>query len=382
MATDPSSPEKFKVLIAGGGVAGLEAALALHDLAADRVSLRLLAPNPEFVYRPLTVREPFSFGQARRYPLREAVEYVRGELIEGRLAVVDPPARLVRTESGDELRFDALVLGLGAQIRPRYTLTVTIDDRRLDELLHGLIQDVEEGYVKRLAFVVPPRMAWPLPVYELALMTARRADDMNITMQVTIVTPEDAPLAVFGDGVCEAVAKLLDENRIEVVTSAYAEVPRAGVIEISPGNRRLEVDRIVALPELAGPSVPGLPAWPDGFIPINPHSQVRGVGRVYAAGDSTDFPIKHGGIASQQADAAAEAIAALAGASIDPKPFDPEIRGMLLTGGRPLYMRAHIAGGHGFHSDVSEEPLWTPPAKISAKYLAPYLDAHEAPAGR
>ena len=366
------------MLIAGGGVAGIEAALALRDLAADRVELKLLAPNSEFLYRPMTVREPFSFGEAERYPLREAVGYVGGELIEDRLAAVDAAARTVRTESGAELRYDALILGLGADIRPRYEHALTIDDRQLDEQLHGLIQDVEEGYVKRLAFVVPPRMGWPLPVYELALMTARRADDMNISIQISLVTPEDAPLAVFGDGVCEAVTKLLAENRIEVLTSSYAEIPTGGVIEISPGDRRLEVQRVVALPELVGPSLAGLPEAADGFIPVDPHCQVRGVERVYAAGDSMEFPIKQGGLAAQQADAAAEAIAALAGAPIDPKPFHPEIRGMLLTGGRPLYMRAHITGGHGFHSEVSEEPLWTPPAKIAAKYLAPYLDAHKA----
>ncbi len=377
MAPDPTSGERFEVLIAGGGVAGIEAALALRDLAADRVNLKLLAPNSEFVYRPMTVREPFSFGQAERYPLREAVDHVGGELIEDRFKAVDPSARTVRTESGAELRYDALILGLGAHIRPRYEHAVTIDDRRLDELLHGLIQDVEEGYVKRLAFVVPPRMGWPLPVYELALMTAGRADDMNISIEISIVTPEDAPLAVFGDGVCDAVTRLLAENRIDAITSGYAEIPSGGVIEISPGERRLEVDRVVALPELAGPSIPGLPEASDGFIPVDPHCQVRGVERVYAAGDVIEFPIKHGGLASQQADAAAEAIAALAGAAIDPKPFHPEIRGMLLTGARPLYMHAHITGGHGFHSEVSEQPLWSPPGKIAAKYLAPYLEGHE-----
>ncbi len=378
MAPDPPAADRFEVLIAGGGVAGIEAALALRDLAADRVDLKVLAPNAEFVYRPLTVREPFSFGQAERYPLREAVRHAGGELIEDRLAAVDASARTVRTESGAELRYDALILGLGAHIRPRYEHAVTIDDRRLDEVLHGLIQDVEEGYVKRLAFVVPPRMGWPLPVYELALMTSRRADDMNISIQISLVTPEDAPLAVFGDGVCEAVTKLLAENRIEVVASAYAEIPSGGVIEISPGDRRLEVDRVVALPELAGPSIAGLPEAADGFIPVDPHGQVRGIERVYAAGDAIEFPIKQGGLAAQQADAAAESIAALAGAPIDPKPFHPEIRGMLLTGGRPLYMHAHITGGHGFHSEVSDEPLWAPPAKIAAKYLAPYLDGHGA----
>ena len=39
----------LRVLIAGGGVAGLEALLALRDLAGDRVELTLLSPETDFI---------------------------------------------------------------------------------------------------------------------------------------------------------------------------------------------------------------------------------------------------------------------------------------------------------------------------------------------
>jgi sulfide:quinone oxidoreductase len=258
MVSDPA----FEVLIVGGGVTALEGALALRDLAGDRIRLKLLAPNSEFVYRPMTVREPFSYGRAQRSPLREIASDVGAELLEDSLARVDPAARVARSESGAELHYDGLMLGLGAQVRARYEHAITIDDKRLDELLHGLIQDVEEGYVKRLAFLIPGRMAWPLPIYELALMTARRAYDMNMELAITILTPENAPLSVFGQGASRGVAELLAEHRIGVIGSVRCEVPRSGLVEIRPGGRRLEVDRIVALPELLGPSVPGLPGAP------------------------------------------------------------------------------------------------------------------------
>jgi sulfide:quinone oxidoreductase len=145
-------------------------------------------------------------------------------------------------------------------------------------------------------------------------------------------------------------------------------------VVVNPGDRRLKVDRVVALPELYGPAVRGLPAAEHGFIPVDAHSQVRGVPGVYAAGDAVDFAIKHGGISAEQADAAAEAIAALAGAAVEPQPFKPSICGMLLTGGAPRYMRAHIAGGHGFSSEVSQRPLWSPPRKIVARHLGPRLE--------
>jgi sulfide:quinone oxidoreductase len=380
MIPDTAAPTPFEVVIAGGGVAALEAALALRDLAGDRVSLKLIAPKPRFVYRPMTVREPFSFGTARQYPLREIADDIEVELIEDALESVDPSARTTRTESGREDRYDALMLGLGATVHARYEHVITIDDRRLDELLHGLVQDVEDGYVKRLAFVAPAPMAWPFPLYELALMTARRAYDMNIELAITILTPEDSALAVFGEGVSRAVTDLLAENQIEVITSAYCEIPQQGQIEISPGDRRLEVDRVVSLPQLEGPAVPGLPKGPNGFILVDEHCRVRGLEREFAAGDAIDFAIKYGGLASQQADVAARAIAALAGAPVEPEPFHPTVRGVLLTGGKPLYMSAYATGG-GFSSEVSVDQSLDPPAKISAKYLAPYLEQRDRAAG-
>jgi sulfide:quinone oxidoreductase len=370
-----SATGQFEVVVAGGGVAGLEASLALRDLAGDRINLTLLSPQAEFVERPMTVREPFAFARAPRFPLAEIAADVGAALVPDALSRVDVAGRVAHTAAGAELRYDALVIGLGAQIRTRYEHAVTVDDTRLDEQLHGLIQDVEEGYVSRLAFVLPAPLAWPLPAYELALMTARRAYDMNIELSITVLTPEDAPLAVFGDGASQALAQLLADLRIEVISSAYCEIPRSGLIEITPGGRRLEVDRVVALPQLYGPGVPGLPHDADGFIPVDENGQVRGAERVYAAGDATDFAVKFGGIAAQQADTVAHAIAALAGAPVAPAPFAPVIQAVLLTGDAPLAFTAHITGGHGFGSEVVQGSHGPHTPKLAAKYLAPYLES-------
>jgi len=363
------------VVVAGGGVAGLEACLALRELAGDRINLTMLSPSPEFVYRPMTVREPFAFARALRFPLAEIAADVGAALVPDALSSVDVAGRVAHTAAGAELRYDALVIGLGAQIRARYEHAVTVDDSRLDEQLHGLIQDVEEGYVSRLAFVLPAPLAWPLPAYELALMTARRADDMNIELSITILTPEESPLAVFGDAASRALAQLLADVRIDVITSADCEIPRTGLIEITPGHRRLEVDRVVALPQLYGRLVPGLPQDADGFIAVDEHCQVRGIERVYAAGDATDFAVKFGGIAAQQADTAAHAIAALAGASVAPQPFAPVIQAVLLTGDAPLSFTAHLTGGAGLGSEVVQGRQVARTPKIAAKYLAPYLES-------
>jgi sulfide:quinone oxidoreductase len=378
-----SRPEPFKVLIAGAGVAGLEAALALRELAGEQISTTMLTPASEFVYRPMTVREPFAYGAARHYALDEIARDIGVELKQDAFNRLDPEHRAVHTERGDRLSYDALLLALGATLRPRFKHAVTVDDLFLDEQLHGLVQDVEGGYVHKLALVAGSPMPWPLPIYELALMTARRAYEMNVDMSITLVTPEDAPLAIFGSAVSEAVERLLEEHGILTITSAHPEIPEPGQVSIHPGSRRLHVDRIIAMPQLLGHSTRGVPVLTEqGFIPVDLHCQVRGLERVYAAGDATDFAVKHGGIAAQQADTASESIAALAGAPIEPTEFHPVIRAILLGGDKPLYLSASLTGGHGLSSHVSETPTWSPPTKIVAKYLAPYLEARDRAALR
>jgi sulfide:quinone oxidoreductase len=368
-----SRSDKLNVVIAGGGVAALETALALADLAPDRTEVTVIAPNSEFVYRPMVVREPFAYGAAHRYPLESIVHDAGATLLCGELGWIDPATRTIHTKADEAVEYDALMLALGATVTKRYPHALTIDDRDLAQTMRGLIQDVEGGYVHKLAFVAPGRMAWPLPLYELALMTAGRAYDMGIELQTTIVTPEDNPLAIFGSSASSTVAELLARANVETINSAYAQVPSSHEVLINPGDQRLEVDRVIALPELYGPAVRGIPLGENGFIRVGPHCQVPDVERIYAAGDATDFPIKQGGIGSQQADAAAQSIAALAGAPVTPERFDPTIHGMLLTNGKPQYLTAHITGGHGFSSEITDTPTSPPPSKIAAKYLAPYL---------
>jgi len=266
------------------------------------------------------------------------------------------------------------VLALGAHAHTRYKHAVTIDDRHMDETLHGLIQDVEGGYIHSLAFVASDRMAWPLPLYELALMTAGCAYEAGVELSTAIVTPEDSPLAVFGSAASTAVEELLGRAHIQTINTPHVEVPSSGEVAIASGERHLRVDRVIALPELYGPAVRGIPLGEHGFIRVGPYGEVPGLERVYAAGDATDFPVKYGGIAAQQADIAARSIAALAGARVSPELFRPVIHGMLLTGEKPVYLSAEIVDGLGFNSKVGDTPTWSPPKKIVARYLAPYLD--------
>ncbi len=373
MLTTDAAGAGYRVVVAGGGVAGLETVLALRALAGDRVSVTLLAPDAEFVYRPQAVREPFALGAADRYDLREIVADLGAEHVADRLSWVDPRDRVAHTGAGRALPYDALVVAVGARMLVRHPLALTIDPARMDEQLHGLVQDVESGDVRSIAFVVPAGRTWLLPPYELALMTAQRAYDAQTRVRLTIVTSEAEPLAVFGSGAGSGVRRLLDRAGIEVVPAASVQMPSAGEVVVSTRDLPLRADRVVAMPELHGPSVRGLPIGAHGLIPIDPYCRVRGLEDVFAAGDATDHPIKHGGVSAQQAVTAAYGIAARAGAPVLPRTLRPSIRAVLLTGAAPQYLSARVAGDSGILSELSETPGWSPPDKIVADHLSGYL---------
>jgi sulfide:quinone oxidoreductase len=371
--THPAGAEPRRVLIAGGGVAGLEAAFALQQIAGDRVAVQILAPGDEFVYRPTSVGEPFTTAHARHYSLAKLAAAADAELVRDTLSRVDAPRRQVTTRGGATLSYDELLVCPGAIMRHPYEHTTRFDDARVDELLHGLVQDIEGGYVRRLAIVVPAPMPWPLPAYELALMASERAWDMRAEMDVTVFTPETAPLAVFGAHASHQLSRLLAERRIDVITTAYCEIPRAQTIVVHPGGREVHADRIISLPALSGPAIDGLPQDGNGFIPIDEFGRVAGTESVWAAGDATDYPLKQGGVAAQLADTVAHGIAAGAGAGVAAVPFTPTLAGVLLTGGRPRYVRGGTDAAGLDTSELTAVSRDEQPAKIAARYLTPHL---------
>jgi sulfide:quinone oxidoreductase len=369
MTTSP-----LRVVVAGGGVAGIEALLTLRALAADRVELTLADGQTDFLYRPMKVAEPFARGTARRHPIAAIARDAGAQHVPDAVTAVDVDARIAYTASGEALRYDALLLATGARAVPAFHGVLTWDDRSAPDHLGGLLSDIEQGYVRRLAFVVPPGPGWPLPAYELALMTARQAWDAQTGPTITVITPEVAPLAVFGPHATAAVKAELEAAGVGFHGASYVEIEKghATTVVVHPGARRIEVDRVVALPQLVGRAPGGVPADADGFLHVDAHCKVTGVDDVWAAGDGIAFPVKFGGLAAEQADAAAEAIAALAGADVTPHPFKPVLRGRLLTGRGERWMH-HVAGGGDGDGEVADHTLWWPPGKVAGRRLAPYL---------
>jgi sulfide:quinone oxidoreductase len=363
--------EKTHVLVAGGGVAALEAAIALREVASDMVDVELLSPDEYFAYRPLAVTLPFDETEAVRFQLTGLARELGASVIRGALTGIDAWRHRAHTSTNHDIEYDVLLIACGALPLPSVEGAFTFRGPSDADVVRGVLDEIADGDARSVAFVVPWGPAWPLPAYELALLAGSQVEG---GVALWVVTPEKEPLQLFGPPASAAVRELLAERGVRLRTDAYAESFADGRLELVP-DEPLDVDRVIALPRLAGAPIDGIPQTIDGFIPVDDHGRVHGVADVFAAGDITSFPVKHGGLATQQALAAAEMIAAQAGAEIEPKPFRPVVHGLLLTGSEPRFLRRELHGTAENEPEATSEPLWWPPAKIAGRYLGPFLAA-------
>jgi sulfide:quinone oxidoreductase len=369
------SASPHRVVIAGGGVAALEALLVLRETAEERVDLDLLTPNAAFAYRQMEFASLFAGEHVQRFDLHRIAADQGATLVQDRLEGVWPDAKLAITQEGTKIPYDSLLIAIGARLRVGVPGAITVGAPGLRRELMLLIDDLEHGLARSVAFAAPGGVGWLLPLYELALMIATRLDEGSRDAKLFFVTPEEAPLEVFGAEASRHVEELLHDAGIELLTQRTPVNADANGLVMAPNDHgRLEVDRVVALPTMTGPSISGVPASLGGFLPVDAYGNVLGVDGIYAAGDGTSFPVKQGGLAAQQAAVAATSIAALAGAPVTPEPFRPVLRGLLLTGHEPAYIRTDLTRP-GVPTETADRPLWWPPAKVAARTLAPYLAA-------
>ena len=357
------------IVIAGGGIAGLEALIALHGHLGSTARIELLEGNTDLVERQNAVAEPFGGAPARRFDLVRIAADHGAHLRPDRLASVDTEAHRVRTVRGDTLDYDALLIAVGATPDMAIPGALTFTGPRDVGAFSALLADLDAGRVQRVAFAVPGSVTWTLPLYELALMTGEHVRSRGLEdVGLMLVTPEHSPLEAFGARIASHIRSLLAERDIAVCTHS---VPlRAGPGGLIVAHREpVQAQRIVSLPRLVGPWIGGMPHDGQGFLPTDEDGAVLGTDAVWAAGDGTAFPLKQGGLAAQQAAAAASAIARALGADVPPEPFRPVLRGMLLDPAGPRFLDSR-------RGDVPMAPLWWPPTKVAAPHLSEYLAPH------
>ena len=357
------------MLIAGGGVA-LGGRARARGSRGDTGLDRSADAGDEFVFRPLLVGEPFDRTEARHVPLRELLAGRPVRHVQDGLAAVDGAARCVRTTSGADRSYDALLVASGARTAEAVPGALTFDGPSAVSAYRELLADLDWARVKRVVFTLAPGAGWSIPLYEFALLTAAHLSDRGMTTtwrssrRSRRRSPRSGRRRASTSPICWSAA-----------TSPFALASRRARRRTarccSPTAFGRRSGRCP--PALGGHSDPGLPADAEGFVPVDEHGRVGGLEHVYAAGDVTAWPHKQGGLASQQADAAAETIAAWAGAPVQPAPFRPVLRGLLLTDDRPVFLRGQDVGSPEETSTATTPPLWRPAGKIAGRHLTAYL---------
>jgi sulfide:quinone oxidoreductase len=361
LKSDSSQPTK--VAIIGGGVAALEAMLAFDVIAYSKADVHLFSPKSKFVLKSLAVSSGFGRGGLLNFDLPKLTATARATFHNSSVSKIITERRVIRLSGDSEFNYDYLIASPGA--KPLWSVPGAINypgpagNQAVTEAL-ATLRDRESV---KVVVTVPEGGAWPLPMYELALLIA---DELDSGASMTIVTPEKSPLELFGKASTERVAALLRNRNIETILETAPAEYRDGVLVTTDG-RQIKADLAVTLPLLTGRRIPGLPYDEQGFIPVDDFGQIQQHSREFAAGDVASFPVKFGGLATEQADVVAAAIAAAAWDGPAPEPFKPVYRGTLVTADGLVDL------GPGAGS--SEPYAWDPAEKVHGKYLTPFLKA-------
>ncbi len=371
MPSGGAADGRFKVVIVGGGVAALEAVLALREIGAEAIEVEVIAPNESFSLQALSVAKPFEGGEAHAIDLADFCERQNVELRRDSLAEIWGERQRILTASCEEVFYDALLVTIGVRRAGILPGAHAFRGYQDVEWLQGLLGEIEVGEKDRIVFALPEQIRWPLPLLELAFLTSEwLGGRVSRPVSLSIVTAAKSPLEIFGRAPSKRIASLLEDAGIELKTGRPPIRFGDGELVCEDGHA-FEADDVITLPGLEVPDIPGLPQGRGGFIGCDPEMRVDGLRSVWVAGDASWFPIKQGGLAAQQAEVAAAGIAAAAGVDVEQKPFRPVIRAALLTGGEPQFLRAdpHELA----EATLSTSPLWWPPVKVAGPRLSPYL---------
>lgn len=344
-----STVEERDVVILGGGIAGIEALMALADLGDNRLRLHLVADAEAFALPPQLLGAPWD-GPVVQIPLEPLCRAFGARFTRGLAVSVRVGARELTLAEAAPVSYDHLLAAPGARRALAYTDVRTLGFGRLPDALAD-----SSGSV---ALLVPAGASWTLPAYQLALLAAGAGRD------VRVLTVEPEPLAVFGAATHAAAGAFLERHGVAVETGLAL-----------PGDLLLDAlaDTVIALPLAAGPAITGLPLDEHGFIRADADMAVAP--GVHAAGDASGARVKHGGLAAQQADAAAAEIVRACGGTPPPLPYLPLRRGKLTArDGEALYLRRRLDGED--EGRTLADPLWQPASAISAPRLARWLDYH------
>ncbi len=309
------------ILVLGGGFAGVVAAESLARRLGPEHRITLVSRHREFTFFPSLVR--LAFGRLKLedvfFDLVHAMQSQRVALTQAEVADYDPDKRFVVVRRGQlewRIEHDYLVFALGRRLAAervpgffkygRHLLTVDAA-LRFGEAIKGF-----HGGHAVIGYCQDARLA--VPVYETAFALDRllRARGERDRARITIVSPEKLGGLLGGDAIAPALREALGERGIEFAPDF--PVNRVTEKEVWAGDgQRMGYDLLMLIPPFQGPTEArhiGI-TDPNDYIRVDSRMRVHLADRMYAAGDSVNFPgPKMGHMAVLQGEVAAANLAA------------------------------------------------------------------------
>lgn len=327
---------RAKIVVAGGGFGGLEAAYLLRMRLHDHADIFLVSDSDRFLFKPNTIYIPFGADPETFYvPLADALEKRHITFFHEKVETVDPDRKHLALRDGTNLPYDYLVLATGASMRPSeipgladHAATIWTPQEMLDlrKKLSALKDEAEKGQRQKVLFLVPPNNKCSGPLYEMVFMleTWLRREGIRDKVDITYSTFEQTFIQAFGPRLHKVVTEEFEERGVVGRLEHVAKEVTPDEVHYESGAS-LPYDVLIAFPPyIAAMTYESLPHDDRGFLATELETrQVVGHPDVYAPGDGGDFPVKQAFLAFLQADAVANHI----GSRIDSKsfatPFDP-----------------------------------------------------------
>jgi len=385
---------KPRVVVLGGGFAGLETAYMLRMKLHDAVDLSIVSDRDTFLFKPNTIYIPFGAGEeSLLIPLQRPLHRRDIAFHHGRVAEVDLDRKRVAVDDGTVVPYDFLVIGTGATMRPEEvpglaehasTIWTPAEMRSLGSRLQALYARALRGEHSEVLFLVPPNNKCSGPLYEIVFMleTWLRRKGVRDRVCIRYSTYERSFIHAFGPRLHTVVSEEFADRGIDGHTQEFVEKINDGAVVYQDGSTRHFDDLISFPPYVAARTYDDLPADDRGFLACDLLTrQIVGHPDVYAPGDAGDFPVKQAFLAFLQADAVAEHLTSRINGRAFTNPFDPvsmcvmEMLDKATFAQVPLRLTGDAADPVEVRPDANGEykvgvsPMWRLGKKILGVYL-------------
>ncbi len=327
--------DKKTVLILGGGIGGQTAANALARRFNGRHRVVLVEKEAAFAFSPSFLwiltgeRTPEQVQKPLAAMLRPGVEIVRAEA-----TAIRPAERIVETSSGP-LKFDALLISLGAELAPEKIPGFKEAALNLYALEGSLkiaerLREFSGGRVAVLISSSPFKC--PAAPYEAAFLVGDFLKKRSVSAELAVFTPEPYPMPTAGPEVGAALRGMLEAKGIAFNPGHKVSGIDVQAKTISFDNgKTASFDLLIGVPPHQSPRVvreSGL-ANEAGWIPVDRETLATKHDGIFAVGDVSFTPLaqgkalpKAGVFAHAQAEIAAENIADFFDGRAPTKRFD------------------------------------------------------------